>query len=350
VQQTLKLGNSQDYAVSAFAPSPFFDQSPTFVYAAAVREHERGPARVLGGIGVVWDAASQLASILADCGDGFSAQDLLAFVDANGRLVASHGAVALLPTPQTVTQCRSGERIVALGNALYGVGADRGQGYREYRTSDGYDHGLSCVVLRNLCPTRSVTTGPQLYRPSAQNRRQDVAQGVHMATFTVAGHWLGLPAAQVVQAAPDVTILSGGTSCPPFLGITQVGIKAHPVIDLRNVITCHADGKSALVPGKLAKDDTRQLILVRVPGADGRNHELALRVDTLGAVLEVDSRKMQDLGGQYGDSSSGAGLVDAVVPVLTMANGPSSSQALLSRVSQRWLQLCAGGLQQDFLP
>lgn len=350
VQKALKLGNSQDYAVSAFAPSPFAGQRATFVYAAAVRENPSGPSRVIGGVGVVWDAASQLSSILADCGDGFSAQDLLAFVDVNGHVVASHGNTTLLATPQAVAQCRNDERIVALGGGLYGVGTDSGQGYREFRAHDGYEHGLRCVVLRNLCPTRSLASGPQLYRPSAQTRRQDATQEVHMATFIVAGHWLGLPAAQVVQAAPDVTILSGGTSCPPFLGITQVGIKAHPVIDLRNVITCHADGKSALVPGKLAKDATRQLILVRVPGADGRHRELALRVDTLGAVLEVDTRKIQDLSGPGGDPGSGVGLVDAVVSVSTMGDGPTSSQALLSRLSQRWLQLCARGLRQDFLP
>jgi chemotaxis signal transduction protein len=172
-----------------------------------------------------------------------------------------------------------------------------------------------------------------------------------MATFTVAGHWLGLPATQVLQAAPDVTILSGGTSCPPFLGITQVGIKAYPVIDLRSVIARHADAKIDLLPVTLGKDDTRQLILVRVASAGaGRALELALRVDALGAVLEVDTRKIQDLGAQRGDYGGGAGLVDAVVPVPTSAPGQTATQTLLSRVSQRWLLQCAGGLQQDFVP
>lgn len=351
VQQTLKLGNTQDYSVSAFAPSPFSGQSPTFVYAAAVRENPSGPSRVLGGIGVVWDAASQLPSILADCGDGFSAHDLLAFVDASGHVVASHGKAALLPTPHAVAQCRSDERIVVLGGALYGVGADRGRGYREYRASDGYDHGLSCLVLRNLCPTRSSAPGLPSYRPSVQTCRAEAGYGVQMATFTVAGHWLGLPAVQVLQAAPDVTILRGGTSCPPFLGITQVGIKAYPVIDLRSVIARHADGKTDLPPVTLAKDSTRQLILVRVAsGAAGKTHDLALRADALGAVLEVDSRKMQDLGTSRGDHTSGSGLVDAVVPVPTNQPGQAASQALLSRVSQLWLQQCAGGMQQDFVP
>ncbi|TXT39478.1 MAG: CheW domain-containing protein [Comamonadaceae bacterium] len=348
VQQTLSQNSSQDYAVGAFASSPFSPQNPTFIYAAAVRDSTNGSARVLGGIGVVWDAASQLSSILADCGDGFSAQDLLAFVDAKGHFVAVHGHASLLPTPQAVAQCRTDEHIVALGGGLYGAGFHRGYGYREFRVHDGYDHGLSCVVLRNLCPVRTAAAGPQLYRPSTQVHRLDAAHAVHMATFSVAGYWLGLPAEQVVQAAPDVTILSGGTPCPPFLGFTQVGIKVYPVIDLRSVIARHADGKTTLMPVTLDQDSTRQLILVRVTSsASGKSRELALRVDALGAVLEVDARKIQELGGSRGEHSNGAGLVDAVIPVLT---GHDDGQALLSRVSQRWLQLCAGGLQKEFAP
>jgi hypothetical protein len=56
-----------------------------------------------------------------------------------------------------------------------------------------------------------------------------------------------------------------------------------------------------------------------------------------------------DLGGQRGDNGGGAGLLDAVVPVPTSSAGQVASQAMLSRVSQRWLLRSAGGLQQDFV-
>jgi chemotaxis signal transduction protein len=344
----LRLSNSQDYAVSTFAPSPFSGNSPTFVYAAAVRDSQAGSARALGGIAVVWDAASQLASILADCGDGFSAQDLLAFVDASGQVVASHGEASLLATPQAVAQCRSAESVLALGGGLFGLASHRGQGYREFRVRDGYDHGLSCVVLRNLCPTRSVLSKLPSYQVSTQSRRVQNGFGIQMATFTVAGHWLGLPAAQVLQSVPDVTVLSGGTSRAPFLGIANLGLKAYPVIDLRSIITRHADGKTELSAVSLSKDSTRQLVLVRVASAvAGQTHDLALRVDTLGAVLEVDSRKLQDLGSSQ---SNGASLVDAVVPVLLNQNDQDDAQVLLSRMSLLWLAQCASGIPQDFVP
>jgi chemotaxis signal transduction protein len=169
-----------------------------------------------------------------------------------------------------------------------------------------------------------------------------------MATFTVAGHWLGLPAAQVLQSVPDVTVLSGGTSRAPFLGIANLGLKAYPVIDLRSIITRHADGKTELSAVSLSKDSTRQLVLVRVASAvAGQTHDLALRVDTLGAVLEVDSRKLQDLGSSQ---SNGASLVDAVVPVLLNQNDQDDAQVLLSRMSLLWLAQCASGIPQDFVP
>ncbi len=346
--QALKLATSQDYAVSAFAPSQFSGQTPTFVYAAAVRDADAAGAPVLGGIGIVWDAASQLSSILADCGDGAAAQDLLAFVDGAGHLVAAHGNAALLPDAQTVARCQQGERIVDLAGALYGVGADRGQGYREFRVRDGYDHGLSCVVLRNLCNSQSRAPGAQTYRPSGQAHRTDAGYGLQMATFTVGGHWLGLPAAQVVLAAPDATIVSGGSVCAPFLGITQVGSKAYPVIDLRSVIARKADARTDPLPVSRASDSTRQLIVVRVQADSGREHELLLRVDALGAVLEVDTRKIQEMDMLRGENATG--LVDAVVPVPAGHAGQQESQMLLCRLSQRWLQQCAGGLLQDFVP
>lgn len=348
VARTLKLGTSQDYAVSALTASQFSGQTPTFVYAAAVRDSDAAAAPVLGGIGIVWDAASQLASILADCGDGASPQDLLAFVDDGGHLVAAHGDAALLADARTVTRCQQEERIVDLAGAFYGIGTDRGYGYREFRVRDGYDHGLSCIVLRNLCKSTTRAPGAQTCRPSGQAHRADAGYGLHMATFAVAGHWLGLPATQVLLAAPDATILSGGGVCPPFLGITQVGSKAYPVIDLRSVIARGADAQADSLLVSRTSDSTRQLIVVRVQADSGRAHELVLRVDTLGPVLEIDARKVQEIDALRSENATG--LVDAVVAVATNNASRPAAQVLLCRLSHRWLRQCAAGLLQDFVP
>jgi hypothetical protein len=43
-------------------------------------------------------------------------------------------------------------------------------------------------------------------------------------------------------------------------------------------------------------------------------------------------------------------LVDAVVPVLLNQNDQDDAQVLLSRMSLLWLQQCASGIPQDFVP
>lgn len=357
VQPALRLHASKDYTVSSFAPSQFSNGVPTFVYAAAVLDAERpgggAGASVLGGIGIVWDAANQLSSILADCGEGCSADDLLAFVDNAGQVLFSHGQTSLLDGTQAVATAQRGNDIVELSGGLLGAGTHRGQGYREFRLQDGYDHGFSCVVLRSLCkPEARAAQGAQAGRPAARAGVVDAAFSLQMATFSVGGYWLGLPAAQVLLAAPDATTVSAGRPTPPFAGIVPIGTeKTFPVIDLRSA--------TAATPGSAQPTDSaRQLILVRVTqdaAAGGRSHDIALRVDALGSVLEVDSRKLQKLDLMGGGGVAGMGgsvsMVDAVVSVPTAAAAHGQAgEAVLCRLSMRWLQHCASGLAKDFAP
>ena len=344
-RQTLLLETSQDYTVSAFEPSQFSGDKPTFVYSAAVRDP--GTGAVLGGIGIVWDAASQLASILADCGEGAHADDLLAFVDATGAPVCSHGQAALLADAAARLQVLQGERIVDVGGALYGAGAHSGNGYREFRARDGYDHGLRCIMLRNLCqPGARGARSPAGDRGASRGERVDADHAVQMATFYVAGHWLGLPASQVLLAAPDAGIVNAGGIHSPFVGLAQVGSKAYPVIDLHPLVTPPG---GATVHGQA---HARQLIVVRVESEGGKDQELALRVDELKAVLEVDKHRIQPMVLQ---GREGISLIDAVVQTPSAATGavteaPAGPVPLLCRLSQRWLQACAAGLMRDMPP
>lgn len=122
------------------------------------------------------------------------------------------------------------------------------------------------------------------------------------------------------------------------------------MIDLRSVI---AAGKEKTPTGlplvSRISDNSRQLIVVQVQAESGKVQELALRVDALGAVLEVDSRKMQEI--VLPGDRNGVGLVDAVVPVASgEGSQPATATTLLSRLSGRWLQSCAAGLLRDFVP
>ena len=354
-QQCLRLRTSGDYTVSRYAQSRFYGEGPTFVYAAAVRSEGADggagnavSAPVLGGIAIVWDAAQQLQSILDDCSVGAGAHDVMAFVDASNQLVRVAGDAAALAAPDAIASSQHGGHTTALAGHLYGVGRARGQGYREFRVSDGYDHGLSCLVLRHLCERRSAAPlAPVLVAP-ASAARMGAEHRVQMATFLVGAHWLGVDAAQVVTAAPDTTVLNAGGARAPFLGLAQIGEQVYSVVDLRSVV---AGGGGAV--GKLAisrtADTHRQMVLVRVPlGDDSGVREFILRVDALGAMLDLDRREIQPVG--VTDGSAGATpLIDAVVPVSTGSSPGTGkpSRSMLCRISSQWLLHCALGALGD---
>ena len=332
VAACLRLRSGQDYVVSDYLPSRFYDQGPTFVYAAAVHDPQDASGPALGGIAIVWDAAPQLQSILADCAVGTGPQDVLAFVDARDRVLYAKGDATVLDRSEAVESCRTGGRMVNLQGHLYGVGVARGQGYREFRAQDGYDHGLSCLALRHLCERRPMAPAVPSPTPAA-NARVEAEQRVQMATFLLGSHWLGLDATRVVAAAPDVAVLRAGAVPEPFLGMAQIGTRVCAVVDLRAVVT----GNEKPVEVTRAADPNRQLVVVRVPMDDGREREFALRVDALGPMLDLDRRAFQTLG--LRDVATTA-LIDAVLSVPTAG---AARQGMLCRVSLQWLQRCARG-------
>jgi len=341
VAQCLRLQDSQAYVVSPYEASRFYGPSPTFVYAAAVRETD-GAGSMLGGIGIVWDAANQMRSILADCAVGMAAADRLAFVDAQGRAVCSVGAEAETLALAAWSASAQGRRAVSCGGHLYGIGRSRGQGYREFRTSDGYDHGLGCVVLRHLCEEHAGADAAQVLNAHTPPVHVDAAHRVQMATFLVGRHWLGVDARHVVAAAPDVSVLGGGSFAPPFLGLAQIGSRVCSVVDLRSMVL-DAAGRT---PPSRAADPQRQMVVIRVSPDGGAPREFALRVDVLGPMLELDRRELQSVGMQ--GRAAGASLIDAVA-ALPVAGG-GSGKGMLCRIADVWLQQCAQGALDEQPP
>ena len=156
-----------------------------------------------------------------------------------------------------------------------------------------------------------------------------------MATFLIGSHWLGVEAVQVVTAAPDVAVLHGGGSRLPFLGLAQIGERVYSVVDLRSVVAAGPGDAPVL----RAADPNRPMVLVRVPRAGGSTREFVLRVDALGAMLDLDRRELRPVGMAAGPA--GTALIDAVIPVPTA--GGKQAPGLLCRISPQWLLQCALG-------
>lgn len=331
---TLRLGSSQHYTVSDLEPSRFYPHAPTYIYAAAVRASTSDTAPALGGIAIVWDAAAQMQSILADCATGLSPQDALVFLDAQGTLVQGHGSLpadtALVHKAQ-----RTREPIVDIGNHLHGLGHAEGPGYREFGSQDGYRHGLRCLALRHLCVRQ-----PRALQGGDMQAKLHLASGashqpVQLATFSQGGYWLGLDATLIQMAAPDGKVLAAANMPTPFAGMVHIQNKVYPVVDLRDIVAGEALRTDA-------SDAARQLIVLQVPLENGSRAEFALRVDRLGAMLDLDRQQLQAINMPHNAAPS---MIDAVV---RFDGNVDYGASVLCQLSKKWLQYCIGNMKGEF--
>jgi chemotaxis signal transduction protein len=335
VRSTLRLNSSQDYVVSALEPSRFYtDATPTYTYAAAVRDTALDTPPVLGGIAVVWDAAAQMQSILDDCAVGLAPEDTLAFVNATGKVLYRHG-----PFPQDAASLQQAletqESIVDVQGHLYGLGHARAPGYREFGRQNGYQHGLHCLALRHLCERQPVATTPGSVQTMHHGTGGSSTQPLQLATFNQGAYWLGLDASLIAMAAPDTNILAASSVQPPFSGMAHIQNKVYPVIDLRTAVGGQA-------PASLLADAARQLIVLQLPLDNGTRATFALRVDKLGAMLDLDRNQLQAINMAH---NTGPSMIDAVV---RFGAGNDHAPGVLCQLSRTWLQYCVGKLGGEF--
>jgi chemotaxis signal transduction protein len=160
-------------------------------------------------------------------------------------------------------------------------------------------------------------------------------QPLQLATFSQGTYWLGLDASLISMAAPDTKVLAASSMQAPFSGIAHIQNKVYPVIDLRAAVGDQA-------PASAQADAARQLIVLQLPLENGTRAAFALRVDKLGAMLDLDRSQLQAINMPHNTDHS---MIDAVVRF-----GASNGQTpgVLCQLSRNWLQDCVGNLKGEF--
>ena len=336
------------YVASDWGGTRLQAQGSTFVYAAALRDPMT--QRVLGCIGLAWDSTPQLASILRDCAVGSDGQDAFVILQTHGQKAAACGQTFSEPRLRLAKDATQnlppGETIADLEGTLYGVGVSHGVGYREFRVRDGHQHGLHAVVLHHLCSRQPQVKDWRNLKVSRTGSRTGGASVVRLATFTAGGHWLGLPGEVVRFAAPDTQVLHVAHMRQPMIGMMQLDGLVYPVLDLRCAILGALEGEKV----SRAADVTRQMVVIRVATGQDQHADLAIRVDTLTAILEVPTSSLQRIS----HAASASGMVDQVVGVAVepsaVTGTDAANQVLLMVLSKPWLQQCLIGAQALALP
>lgn len=312
VKTTLSLRDSQCYTVSAFTATPLYRNRPTYVYAAAIRSPDG--KQVVGGIGIVFDSEPQFTAILRDAlprdEKGEIARDSFgAIVQSDRRIVASTrrdlAPGQLLDLPEDFFQMdgqRSG--IVALQGHYYAVGVSPSRGYREYKgEADAYRNEVAALVFVALGKVETARTGtaePPARLGLTTTTRTGDREGVEIATFHVAGQWLGVRSESVIEAVEARGLTSVPGAKRNLFGYAMFRNRVMPVINLSVLLGVDFPLSENNVAG-------RQIVVLR----DEREEEfMGILVDHLGEIPEVPVDRIEKLSSMMGGESQ---LADSMV-------------------------------------
>ncbi|MGM9480889.1 chemotaxis protein CheW [Roseateles sp. NT4] len=277
VGAALALRDPERYVVSRHEVSALYDAAnPTYIYATSL-QHE---GQVVGGIAIVFDGAPQFAAMLRDALPAANSDAAGLFVTRDGRVVASSDArwpagtsaplsLALLAGLGAGQTLRSE---LEIDGRIYAAGIAMSQGYREYRqgqAASGED--VAAVLLQPLgprLPALGAATDAGFIPPPAQAG----AQTLDIAAFSVAGEWLGLPAALLVEALEQPRLTALPNAPHHIVGMLEHEGRMLPVLDL-----------SLALYGRAAPAQEAPVIICRNEGGQG----LALRVEELGPVFGI---------------------------------------------------------------
>lgn len=211
LQSVLSLSNEQDYHVTPFAPTPMYDMLPTYVYHAAIR-HSDNPKLIVGGIGIVFDAAPEFSAMLHGGLNG-KAGTTAFFINRMGHIIAStdpsRPVGTLLDIDPEVMHLKNGHSIstVTVHDGCYAsMGCTVSNGYREFKVSDGYQEDVIAVVFEYFGEVRERITSGNKASAILESSSVDCS-GKQFATCFIDGKLYAIPAAHVLEALPGSSLL-----------------------------------------------------------------------------------------------------------------------------------------------
>ena len=282
VQACAGLADKQRYAVTPYADTPLHDAGPTWTFMAAVREPGMG-TRPIGGVAIVFNAAAELGAILRDVLAG--RPGVAAFVDSHGQVLAATDpalAAAL------AARLAGDDGVVDKGGVRYACARVRGQGYREFQTSDGHDLGVHAVVgLRiGISERRRLHLADMDVSALRRNFGSGFGRSaLEAATFQVGSGRYALPIAQVLEAIATEGLVRTPGGAPGVIGMVQAtsaeGSALIPVLCARQLF-------GVTHPSRVGDG---VLLVLATPGAD-RQPGLALRVDDVMNVLDIHDEQI----------------------------------------------------------
>ena len=296
VDQCLATKDPMGYAVSPFEPTGLYAGQSTYIYSAPIRQG----ARVVGGVGLVFDSTPQFLAML-EAALPKAVGALALFCRPDGSAIGQTGALPLT-LPAAVLSLTPGQQwsgVLTHGEHCFSVGATAGSGYREFKTTDAYVEpiiGIIVVPCGALLPKEAKASAAMLAVPG----------GTEIASFYIGEQLMGVHAKDVIECidVPRAIGLSGAAMVRRHIGYTTWRNKALPLLDLNPGPQYAGQGSGQ-----------RQALVLRHGETD-----FGLLVSGLGPVIEMQVFGTRRLAEQASGAllySSIARCGEVLVPILS---------------------------------
>lgn len=302
-----ELRHSQDYAVSAFTSTPLYDEQPTYIYGATVRDPDSG--RSLGAIAIVFDSAPQFRAMLEDALPRDRQGTILRgsyglYVEPNGRVVACSDSTwrvgQTLPWETDLFQLSAGQsaaHVIEQDGVYYALSLYSSAGYREYKgPSDSYRNPLCSVIAVPLCSVDEASEHSLRLRSELQPDTDQTADKIEVATFAIGRHWLALPSQELEECVSGAQLAPSLSSSSTLCGYLDYGQRMVPVFDLHTLAQTPLEQRPKRPPF---------VIIINKPGG-----WYGLAVDNIDGIPQINKQRLRPLGSML---TPFAGVTDAVI-------------------------------------
>ena len=284
LKQTLQLKNQAHYCVSAFEPSPLYQDRPTYIYSAAIFENADYPTQAIGAIALVFDSEPQFEAILNES-MGDSRHKAFAFiVDEQQKVISStthsyidQGKLTLpLPIESKFRKQKTELGYFEVDGRLIAYGACNSGAYREYKdTSDCYQNNLRCVYgldIGTLKKNAHGLAGEISFDEFRQTEHKE--HQVDIASFRVGSHWYGIDSEDAVEAFLCREMVTVPNAPCWIAGTTLYRKEAVTIVDISKVLAVDSGER-------YASSQSQQMILLKTGDSQAK---VALVVDELGEI------------------------------------------------------------------
>ncbi|ADG92710.1 CheW protein [Arcobacter nitrofigilis DSM 7299] len=289
LENTMKITDNNDYFVSNFKRTKFYNDDYTYIYYSSIKSNEN----VVGGIGVVFDSKVELKAMLEESIPNFKSsvdeKRFGVFTDKKGLIISSTNEDLEVGTTLDIdlkffnmVNGESHSEIIVYNGNYYAIGIKCSQGYREYKVADNYSNDIFAIFFSYISSADlRISHNKEIFKEISGNKLEDTQE---IGTFFIGGKWLGIEIENLIEVVSIVKLDLSPTMNNDhyFKGTIIYNNSAVGVIDIKNFL----DEK--------VEDEYKEVVIIKHFDKDSENY-IGILVNELGDIPEVPKSRIKKI-------------------------------------------------------